>query len=90
MPYTTFMTRGGYWQAAKRITESLERLGVPVSFDDPTADVMLNFCQPQEYRKYEGQYTIGYTPWESTGMSGPCFAQRPPESLLGLGFGYQD
>lgn len=89
-PYDVFMQRGGYWYAAKNITEALERLGVRVTFNDPSADIMLNFCQPQDYRHYEGQYNIGYTPWESSGMSGPFFAQRPPEGLQGLGLGYRD
>lgn len=89
-PYDVFMQRGGYWYAAKNITEALERMGVRVTFNDPGADIMLNFCQPQDYRHYEGQFTIGYTPWESTGMTGPYFAQRPPEDLQGLGLGYRD
>jgi glycosyltransferase involved in cell wall biosynthesis len=90
MPYSTFSQRGGYWYAAKNITQSLENLGAKVTFNDASADIMFNFCQPQDYVSNEGQFTIGYTPWESTGMDGPHNAQHPPADLVGMGIGYQD
>ena len=88
--YGIFTERQGFWYAAKHITETLNELGIPVSFNDPTADVMFNFCQPQDYVHYDGQYTIGYTPWESTGMTGPSFAQKAPNGIAGMSIGYQD
>jgi glycosyltransferase involved in cell wall biosynthesis len=40
--------------------------GHKVPFDSPEAPVQISFVQPEYYNFYDGQYKIGYTPWEST------------------------
>lgn len=45
---------------------SMQALGHEVPFDDPSAPVQISLCNPYHYKFHEGQYKIGYTPWEST------------------------
>jgi len=61
-------TSTGYGYAGFNIVQSLQALGHTVPFADPNAPVMLNFTMPYYYIVADGQYTIGYTPWESTKM----------------------
>ena len=61
-------TNNGYGYAGSLIRDSLTELGHTVKFNDRTADVQLNFCQPTLYSKFNNQYTIGYTPWESSSL----------------------
>lgn len=56
----------GYGYAGYHIRESLKKIGHELTFDDKTAGFQIDFCQPNLYKFYEGQYRIGYTPWEST------------------------
>jgi glycosyltransferase involved in cell wall biosynthesis len=57
----------GYGQASMGIITSLQKLGHLVTPNNAKADLQLNFISPIAY-KYNRptQYTIGYTPWEST------------------------
>lgn len=59
-------TTRGYGNAGFNVVRSLQSLGHDVPFDDPTAPVQIAFCPPHWYKFHEGQYKIGYTPWEST------------------------
>lgn len=45
---------------------SLQALGHRVPFDDPACPVQICFSNPYNYKFHDGQYKIGYTPWEST------------------------
>ena len=56
----------GYGYAGLKITESMKRHGVSTYWKDTDAPIALCFCQPQNYCENNGQYRIGYTPWEST------------------------
>lgn len=58
----------GFGYAAQNIVNSLHKLGHQVRWSDPKAKIQLNFTQPHLYKMHRGQYQIGYTPWESTGM----------------------
>lgn len=59
----------GYGTAGYGIVNSLKKLGFDVPFNDPTADVLLNFTQPPYYQFHNSdQYNIGYTPWESSSV----------------------
>jgi glycosyltransferase involved in cell wall biosynthesis len=51
----------GYGRATNSLTRALEKAGVDIV---PSAPTVLNFCMPKHY--VYGDYTIGYTPWEST------------------------
>jgi glycosyltransferase involved in cell wall biosynthesis len=56
----------GYGTAGYGIVTSLKKFGYDVPFNDPNADILLNFTQPPYYQFHNtGQYNIGYTPWES-------------------------
>ncbi len=57
----------GYGYAAKMCRESLIRLGHSVDWRDDTADVEINFIQPENWH-WTGPYRIAYLPWESTGL----------------------
>jgi len=57
----------GYGYAAKKCKESLVELGHEVSWRNPTADVEINFIQPEKWH-WSGPYRIAYLPWESTGF----------------------
>lgn len=46
--------------------KTLEELGHEVVYLDPTADVEINFIQPEHARWSGCDYRIMYTPWEST------------------------
>lgn len=59
-------TTRGYGNAGMHVVTSLQALGHEVPFDDETAPVQISFCPPHWYKFHEGQYKIGYTPWEST------------------------
>lgn len=56
----------GYGNAGFQLIRALQRSGHEVPFDDETAPIQISFCQPNHYTFHEGQYKIGYTPWEST------------------------
>jgi glycosyltransferase involved in cell wall biosynthesis len=58
----------GFGAAGFRVVTSLQQLGHSVAFDDSSAPVQLSFNQPQAYKFHDGQYRIGYTPWESTNL----------------------
>lgn len=69
----------GYGTAGFGIVTALKKLGFDVPFNDPQADVLLNFTQPPYYQFHgTDQYNIGYTPWESSmvdpGWIGPMEA----------------
>lgn len=55
----------GFGYAAKMCKQSLTELGHEVTWRDSTADVEINFIQPQNWH-WTGPYRIGYVPWEST------------------------
>jgi Glycosyl transferases group 1 len=59
-------TTRGYGVAGFKVVQSLQQLGHEVPFDDASAPVQISFCPPQWYSFHDGQYKIGYTPWEST------------------------
>jgi len=60
-------TMNGFGYAGFNIVRALQELGHTVPYQDPTAPVEFNFCQPQWMNfSSENQYHIGYTPWEST------------------------
>jgi glycosyltransferase involved in cell wall biosynthesis len=59
-------TTRGYGNAGMHVVRSLQALGHTVPFDDASAPVQIAFCPPHWYKFHEGQYKIGYTPWEST------------------------
>lgn len=57
----------GYGQAAMGVVNSLQSLGHLVTPNNPKAQIQLNFIQPTYYVfNRPDQYSIGYTPWEST------------------------
>jgi glycosyltransferase involved in cell wall biosynthesis len=56
----------GYGYAAYNMLSSLKTLGHEIPYNKPSAPVQISFCQPPWYKFHEGQYKIGYTPWEST------------------------
>lgn len=56
----------GYGTAGFNLVTSLQDLGHKVPFDDPSCPVQISFNMPPHYRHHDGQYKIGYTPWEST------------------------
>lgn len=55
----------GYGYAAKMCKSSLNELGHSVDWRDSTADVEINFIQPEHWH-WTGPYRIAYLPWEST------------------------
>jgi glycosyltransferase involved in cell wall biosynthesis len=59
-------TTRGYGTAGFRMVTSLQELGHEVPFDDASAPVQISWNPPHWYKFNEGQYRIGYTPWEST------------------------
>ena len=63
---TNYGRTNGYGVAANNIVESLYALGHRIVYDDENCRTQLNFCQPEFYSIRPRQYTIGYTPWEST------------------------
>lgn len=56
----------GYGNAGFQLIRALQSQGYEVPFNDETAEIQVSFCQPTHYKFHEGQYKIGYTPWEST------------------------
>lgn len=56
----------GYGYAAKMCKNSLRELGHEVNWRDDTADVEINFIQPDKWHWSGVDYRIGYLPWEST------------------------
>lgn len=59
-------TSVGYGNAGFQVVRALQKLGHEVPFDDDTAPVQISFCNPVRARVNPDQYTIIYTPWEST------------------------
>ena len=53
----------GYGRAASELTKALERADIDIHEGSPT---VLNFCMPKDYIYRD--YTVGYTPWESTNI----------------------
>lgn len=64
-PHEKVKDQNGYGYAAKMCKESLVSLGHTVTWRDPTADIEINFIQPQHWH-WTGPYRIAYLPWEST------------------------
>ncbi len=58
----------GFGYAAQNIVRSLQSLGHIVTWTNANTPLQLNFTQPHHYKLHRGQYQIGYTPWESTGI----------------------
>lgn len=66
----------GYGVAGYGIVTALKKMGHEVPFNDPHADILLNFTQPTMYQFHNtGQYNIGYTPWESSKVD-PAWVPR--------------
>jgi len=59
-------TSTGFGYAGFNIVTSLQGLGHRVLFDEPESPIQFMFTQPQDYAWSNNQYSIGYTPWEST------------------------
>lgn len=65
-PFEKTSPHNGYGYARQMCEKTLEELGHEVVYLDPTADVEINFIQP-EHAQWSGcDYRIMYTPWEST------------------------
>lgn len=62
-------TDSGYSYAAVELIKAWQKLQVPVWANDPDSDVIFNMGQPHFYERVEGKLNIGYTAWESTGIS---------------------
>ncbi len=58
--------KNGFGYAANMCKKSLTELGHEVTWRDKTADVEINFIQPQHWHWSGVDYRIGYVPWEST------------------------
>lgn len=56
----------GYGIAAIETIKALKEKGIQVEWNGTKPLVHINFIQPEYYSGGEGQYKIGYTPWEST------------------------
>lgn len=56
----------GYGNAGYNIINSLKALGHEVPYDSKTSPIQINFSQPEWYHLRQSQYSIGYTPWESS------------------------
>lgn len=65
-PIESRTTSVGYGNAGFNMVTSLQSLGHKVPFDDAACPVQICFSNPYNYKFHEGQYKIGYTPWEST------------------------
>jgi len=61
-------TTRGYGVAGFKMVTSLQELGHEVPFDDASAPVQISWNPPHWYKFHDGQYRIGYTPWESTAL----------------------
>lgn len=55
----------GYQNAALSTIQALNLKGVGVFFNKSDIPFHVNFCQPHYYQTVN-EYTVGYTPWEST------------------------
>lgn len=64
-PYENVRDTNGYGYAAKMCKQSLVELGHQIAWRDATADVEINFIQPDHWH-WTGPYRIAYLPWEST------------------------
>ena len=67
-PTINLKNSNGYGYAGLNIVESLKKIGHQVPYSDPKSPVQFNFAQPEHFKMHRGQYQIGYTPWESTGI----------------------
>lgn len=56
----------GFGYAREMTEKSLVELGHTVNFADSTADIEINFIQPQHWVWSGVKYRIAYLPWEST------------------------
>lgn len=56
----------GYGYSAIETIRALQRQGIKVPWNEPSAGAHVNFIQPEFYGGQPYQYRIGYTPWEST------------------------
>lgn len=61
-------TSTGFGYAGFNIVTSLQDLGHRVVFNSDQSPIQFMFTQPQDYVWHENQYSIGYTPWESTNL----------------------
>jgi glycosyltransferase involved in cell wall biosynthesis len=62
------VTTVGFGNASWHILNSFHKLGIKSGINQAEPPIGICFNQPQEYKFYDGQYRIGYTPWESTGL----------------------
>lgn len=58
----------GFGYARQMCEKSLRELGHTVNFADSTADIEINFIQPQHWVWSGVNYRIAYLPWESTSL----------------------
>src|SRR6478735_6847067 len=56
----------GFGYARQMAEESLVELGHTVNFNDSSADIEINFIQPEHWIWSGVDYRIAYLPWEST------------------------
>lgn len=57
----------GFGIAGYHIVMALKKMGHEVPFNDPSADIILNFTHPPMFQFHNtGQYNVGYSPWESS------------------------
>lgn len=59
-------TNMGYGYASFCLITALQAKGVRVDFLNQDAGVNISFIQPEFYQNNPGQYSVGYTPWESS------------------------
>jgi len=59
-------TNIGFGNASWHMFKHLKKMGINSLVNSETANIGICFDQPQDYKFYSEQYTIGYTPWEST------------------------
>jgi glycosyltransferase involved in cell wall biosynthesis len=59
-------TNVGFGNASWHMFKHLKKMGIDSKTYSDTPNIGISFNQPQEYKFYDEQYKIGYTPWEST------------------------
>lgn len=63
----SFLTNNGYGLVGYHVVREMQAMGIQVPFQDTTAPALLQFTQPHNWIEWgEGQYRIGYAPWESS------------------------
>lgn len=65
-----FNLHSGYGIAGYNIVKSMQSLGHIVPYNDPACQAQINFCWPTWFEDVlrPTQYSIAYTPWESTDL----------------------